>query len=428
MPSQIARILGEYEEALRLSKERFEEVFEERFENACTFHDDFFHALITSFGPRFENASEVRRIIKEIEQTFSSKQLNFAAIDGTCYKKQLENYMVFFGAAYAVRGQIGLIDEPPSVRYEKYSVEWDTSMVAYVPIPFAELEDLADADRQFVASDEDKINLSFVHTQLMQLAEVFLAYDLVRSPGFAPHVLLWDQSMSSVMARTDIGVGAVGLVGLQFGKNRLTRQDIILAYSHPFNKKLGVPSKKKFRVYNWVLERLLDSGKPLKTGDLAKEAGLGDDEFRNRIRNYLFFGWDGNKPLVRLDDATGDLVLEAEYRDSWRFVLSIFDSICSRLFKEKDPSALVYKVPEDGGLREKWMAPADLDFLIAIGIRALVEECWRKNILLIGIIKDSASRYLSKNYLGAMRNERVYDFKAGLLPWTDRTFLEVLPY
>src|SRR2546422_1759239 len=298
MPSQIARILSEYEEALRLSKGRFEDMFKERFDNSCQFYDSFFHRLLTSFADTFENEAEVRRIIKEVEQLFGTKELKFAAIDGTCYKKQLENYMVFFGAAYAVRGQIRLMDQPPSVRYEKYSVEWDTSMVAYVPVPFAELGDLA--EKQFTVSDEDKINLSFVHTQLMQLAEVFLAYDLVRSPGFAPHVLLWDQSMSSVMARTDIGVGAVGLVGLQFGKNRLTRQDIILAYSHPFNKKLGVPSKKKFRVYNWVLERLLDSGKPLKTGDLAKEAGLGDDEFRNRIRNYLFFGWDGNKPLVRL--------------------------------------------------------------------------------------------------------------------------------
>ena len=74
------------------------------------------------------------------------------------------------------------------------------------------------------------------------------------------------------------------------------------------------------------------------------------------------------------------------------------------------------------------MAPPDLDFLIAVGIRALVEECWKKNILLLGITKDSASKYLSKNYLGVMRNAGTYDFEDTLLPWTDRTFLEVLPY
>ena len=427
MPSQIARIVGEYEEALRLSKGRFEMMFKERFDNSCRFYDDFFRNLLTSFADTFENEAEVRRIIKVIEQLFGTKELKFAAIDGTCYKKQLENYMVFFGAAYAVRGQIRLMDQPPSVRYEKYSVEWDTSMVAYVPVPFAELGDLA--EKQFTVSDEDKINLSFVHTQLMLLAEVYLAYDLVRSPGFAPNVLLWDQSMSSVMARTDIGVEDVGLVGYQFGKNRLTRQDIIVSYSHPYNKALRVPSSKKFRVYNWVLERLNSSPTPLKIAALAQEASLDQKELEGRCRHYLFDKWDGAKSIVDFDDPEGTLALNADYEDSWRFVLNLFDNVCTKLFKEKDPAALVYRTRDESGeLRDRWMAPPDLDFLIAVGIRALVEECWKKNILLLGITKDSASKYLSKNYLGVMRNVGRYKFEDTLLPWTDRTFLEVLPY
>lgn len=63
-------------------------------------------------------------------------------------------------------------------------------MVAYIPIPFAELSDVT--ENQFISSDEDKINLSFIHTQLMLLAEVFLAYDMIRSPSFASDLLLWD--------------------------------------------------------------------------------------------------------------------------------------------------------------------------------------------------------------------------------------------
>lgn len=74
------------------------------------------------------------------------------------------------------------------------------------------------------------------------------------------------------------------------------------------------------------------------------------------------------------------------------------------------------------------MSPDDLNFLIAVGIRALVEECWKRNVLLLGITKDCSSRYLSKNYLGVMRNIGKYDFSDILLPWTDRTFLEVLPF
>src|SRR5437667_9445420 len=210
-------------------------------------------------------------------------------------------------------------------------------MGAYVPVPFAELGDLA--EKQFTVSDEDKINLSFVHTQLMLLAEVYLAYDLVRSPGFAPNVLLWDQSMSSVMARTDIGVEDVGLEGYQCGKNRLTRQDIIVAYSHPYNRALRVPSTKKFRIYNWVLERLRSSGAPLKLADLAKEASFDLVELEGRCRRYLLNRWDGARPIADYQDATGTFALNTDYEDSWRFVLTLFDGVCTRLFKEKDPSA-----------------------------------------------------------------------------------------
>ena len=79
------------------------------------------------------------------------------------------------------------------------------------------------------------------------------------------------------------------------------------------------------------------------------------------------------------------------------------------------------------------MSPNDVGFLIAVGIRALIEECWQRKILLTGIIKDSASRYLTRNYLGVMKQlgQQGYPDIATLdvrqLPWTDRIFLELLP-
>jgi len=65
--------------------------------------------------------------------------------------------------------------------------------------------------------------------------------------------------------------------------------------------------------------------------------------------------------------------------------------------------------------------------LISIGIRALVEECWKHDILLIGIVKDSASRYLTRNYVGVMDYiGRYEDVPHVALPWSDRDFLETL--
>ena len=75
------------------------------------------------------------------------------------------------------------------------------------------------------------------------------------------------------------------------------------------------------------------------------------------------------------------------------------------------------------------MSPNDLRFLISVGLRALIEECWRYNVLLIGIVKDSSSRYLTRNYIGVMKHIGKYkDVPKVLLPWTDRDFLETLPW
>ncbi|MDI6885662.1 MAG: hypothetical protein QMD22_04810 [archaeon] len=58
----------------------------------------------------------------------------------------------------------------------------------------------------------------------MLLAEVFLAYDMIRSPSFASDLLLWDQSMSSIMARTDVGISNINMIGYRYGRNKLTKQ------------------------------------------------------------------------------------------------------------------------------------------------------------------------------------------------------------
>ena len=47
-------------------------------------------------------------------------------------------------------------------------------MVAWVPIPFASMEDVVHQEGDsFLVTEEEKINLASIHVQLMQLAEIF---------------------------------------------------------------------------------------------------------------------------------------------------------------------------------------------------------------------------------------------------------------
>jgi len=112
---------------------------------------------------------------------------------------------------------------------------------------------------------------------------------------------------------------------------------------------------------------------------------------------------------------TGPRIGQPGYRaavhvhESFGYTRDFFQNICERLFLRKDPGALQYDAPDEHGvMRRRWMAPDDLGFLIAVGMRLLIEACWERKILFYGIVKDSASRYLTRNFLGVALETGVY--------------------
>jgi hypothetical protein len=116
--------------------------------------------------------------------------------------------MVFSCVAYGVRGEISLLGDPPTIKYKRRGMDEDISFVAYVPVPFAEIEDVANPERleDFVVTDQDKVDLSNIQNTLMQLAEVYLAYEMAcsNSPDRA-RIILMDHSPSSIMVSAEVG-------------------------------------------------------------------------------------------------------------------------------------------------------------------------------------------------------------------------------
>ncbi|MHA1222314.1 MAG: hypothetical protein ACTSP3_03425 [Candidatus Heimdallarchaeaceae archaeon] len=373
-----------------------------------------------------------------MKRVFNDTEVRFAAIDGTCYKQQMADYMVFFGGSYAVRGTVSLEKNNPAPKYDKWSSELDTSFVAYIPIPFAELSEITESHGEIsgidVGSDEQRIDLSNIHTLLMQLSEVFLAYDIVRISSHRPKYLLWDQSPSSILASTEVGISRLNLIGSKHAGRIFQVEDAIVAYSKPWNNELVIPSFKNFRIYNRVIFELSKNNGIIKISDILTKTKLTKEEFIKRIRNYLFLSkigdtFKGTSPLATISDDTIKENPQIRINERWRYCVSLFEDICNQLFKEKDTTALLREFPSgDGTIRKKWLSPNDLRFIIAIGLRVLIEECWKNQVLLVGIVKDSSSKYLTRNYLNVLKSINIYDFEHLLIPWTDRMFLETIPY
>lgn len=445
--SIISAIYSSYQRALSASQGRYEKLYSERAVNAVDFYERFLQQLVVSYDA-FEDPTLRRRIHKDATDFFGRDTIQFVAIDGTCKKDPFTDFMVFTSIAYGVRGEISLIGDPPTLEYKRRAMDEDVSMVAYVPVPFAELADVADPDRleDFVVTDQDKVNLSNIHNSLMQLAEVYLAYEMARSTApDRPRLILIDHSPSSIMASTDVGVKRIGLVtapdldtrnigllGHGVGRRVLERGDAVVAYAHPFNEDLDLPSVKRFRLYNAivaeVMRQRIRSGQKLDVAAFAqrKNIAIADIEAHFRRNSEVI------KTLGAYDAKAKTFEPRFDYEASWWDSVRLFEDICRRLFREKDQEALIYDAPDEDDptrVRRRWMSPDDVRFLIAIGIRALVEECWRNRVVLVGIVKDSASRYFTRNYYGLMRYQGVYsEIDVKPLPWTDRIVLEGIAF
>ncbi len=433
MGSLISSILAAYKTSLDISRERYQNAINEKGASTKEFYDLFLRNLIKNYEPLKSNPNRLDLIGNLIKRFFGSDEVKFAAIDGTSYKEQFQDYMVFFGAAYAVRGSIGLGIGYPSTRYERWSTEQDVSMVAYIPIPFAELGSSAE-DQFVIESDTANISLNNIHNQLMQLAEVFLLYDLVSSSSSRPKFLLWDQTISGVLSNTTVDVEGIGLTHVYHNGRKIGVPDIIIAYSRPYNDELGIPSRKDYKMYDRIIKEVVTSGSAtFRT--LSSILGIPEDRVLSEITTKLM-----KKHIVKSElNPDGLLVIDKEHRKievntrspyarSWDYTKSFFADFCNRLFKDKDVRALLYEREINGEMRETWMTPDDLKFLIAVGLRAIIELCWKHKVMFVGIVKDSSSSYFTKNYLGIMKHFEVYNFDEKPLLWTDRTVLETLPY
>lgn len=434
--STISKIFGNYKNSLDYSKKRYQELYIERVSNAQAFYKDFFYKLIKQYKPIFSNSGNLYRLKREILKFFEKEQIDFVAIDGTCSKEPFKDFIIFFGGAYGAKGSISIEGEPPKVRYQKWEINKDVSMVAYIPIPFAQLSDITDTDMEetFVVSDSDRIDLSNIQTSIMQLAEIFLAYNVVTSSVLeSPKLLMLDLSPSSLMASVAIEPIQVHLAGCYpYDRRTIDMADIAIAFAHPFNLKLGIPGTKKFKRYSLIISKFHSNGsKPLDVYQLAKEYGLTIEDlgFSNgKISGAIKYVIDN-----KIADLKGGILRPlVDVEASWEYVKSFFQNLCRKLFIEKDQSALIYDSADERGIRRRrWLSPNDIKFLISVGIRALIEECWKRKILLTGVVKDSHSRYLSRNYLGVLKYLELYpelnELQVLQLPWTDRIFLETLP-
>jgi hypothetical protein len=459
--SEIGDIYGRYHNALDHSLDDYTTERRNALEALRSLYEPVFQNLIRRYQWMHDRESpQWERVLETLRDRYGagSETITFAAIDGTCGKEMLSEMLVFYGASYAQQGQLVVDPRSHRIEYRRWSPSEDTSLVAYLPIPLARLEMNSDDEWLYRADDSERATASVAHTSLMQLAEVYLAYRRVHEDS-PPRVILLDHSLSSMLLSNDVmhlvapyrpDRQTLGWIGAQIDiwGRPFEISDALVAHAHPMNRALNVPSARA----NVLAARLLaeitdfwsigetnerDAGRAINLSTLAAGGWFSGDEsrLRNRIEQmppsteehkYGAFRLSGDhiEPVNQLSDGTPRTL-----RERWIELDRLFDRLCRDLFRERRVEALQLRYPEGYGRRgPRWMDTNDLKFLINLGLRLLIENCWRRRILLLGIAKDSASRFFSRNFLAVMQQTGQIHIPSSAEPaGSDRLVCEMMP-
>ena len=416
--SELSKYMKNYSRALDKAKEDYNLKRQKLLGELEKSYNDI-KPIIIDWSPILDELGKLNEIAAQVFKLPRNDKLNikFVAIDGTTRKEVFDRFVLFFAGACAIEGVLNISDK--NIRAKKWNINFEKSLMAYVPIPLSELDD-SDPDAFLYHSDKDKVERSSINLSLMQLAEVYLAYKIAKN-GEAKLILM-DNSLAGTFMSNDVlyklferednnPKDHFSLIGAEVTTNeKLSIEDMATAYAAPFSRRLDLYPCKVFRREFAFISALY----------LRDKNKLSKCSAKFHPSKFTHLG-----KLLKLEELLSKPLDEAykEVRHRCAKVKTLFERICSDIFEHRKENGLKVKT-EDG---EKWLKEDDIRFLISIGIRLLIEEAWKNHILLVGVVKDSASKLFFKNYLGILKHLNYIPYTPPKLNATDRQILEEIP-
>ena len=89
----------------------------------------------------------------------------------------------------------------------------------------------------------------------------------------------------------------------------------------------------------------------------------------------------------------------------WQRVVSATMKIAKHIFDTPDDKhPFIYENEQCDKKNKKWITSADLEYMTLVMIYSLLRLAWEKNILVIGLIKDSSGAELTKTIVPILQN------------------------
>ncbi len=410
--------------------------YQSRFKRMEDLYGAFLHKLMQSypadsFDPEF------------MERFFGKRRLRFAGIDGTVYKKDMFDLVIFFAGAYSVRGEMEIKSSGDiSVKYNEKYLDSGIGISSVLPLYINEvvqvdqtilrLDEFGEVDTAASYSDSWVIDNSAVADYLMGLSEFYLAYKLVRDEH-PVDVLFMDRICSSEISsfyaetshhRVNLDRQA-GLIGYKIDRVPFSKSEWILARTLIGDRLLGTPPARGEYFLSAVVSLLLELGdKGITLDELETLLNINNDKRRKTLEKALAEGLrksgDLENVLIRKNEA---YLLNPRFRSIFERLDKLVTEVCERIFAEDDTLTFEerYKVGD------RWLTTTDLSFLSLIALYLTMRKAWKNKTLLIGVAKDSSARDLKRQVIPVL--DHVGVLKASYehlneVPDTDRMILQ----
>jgi hypothetical protein len=377
------------------------------------------------------------------KEFFGSNKVRFAGIDGTMYSRSLFDLMIFFGGAYAATGTVEFgRDGVPRVEYDSRFLERGAGVSSVVPMyisevpdvdqTFFDLEEPGELSVSKPLVDQAIISNATIANWIMSFAEYYLAYRLITDTERNIRILLMDRTLSGERAsllydtsKRDLWEAKGSLIGFEVDGVPIDVNDLAYGRYYIRHPVLGLPPPRADYLRYSVIYLVEEKG-PLSLEEICEALGMEDGKRVKRVRRYL-------KSAVKeeyLLKKGSRYLINPRYVDTWERLKEVVRLLGDRFFYEEGEAELSsnrMKIVKDG--EEHWLTTLDIAFLTLFCLEMIIEECWKRKVLFLGLTKDTAARDFKRQLIPILQNEGLLrgsltaeEFEE--LPNTDRMILQ----
>ncbi|TRO58225.1 hypothetical protein E2P64_03900 [Candidatus Bathyarchaeota archaeon] len=373
---------------------------------------------------------------------FGSKKVKFGAVDGSQDQQFVSGLAVFWAGSYASTGTIEFKEnENPSVNYETGFIERGRGLSSCIPIY---VDRIHEVDQMLNASNGEALpgmmtvanNLteqavvdnSTIPGWVMTFSELYLAYKMVVEEDV--RILLLDRCLSAMhtalmydTSKRSVWKCDGSIYGFEIDGIPIDVNEMGYGRHHVVNSELCTPpARGDFVRYAsiFLLERM---GKPLKLKEIWEKLGVETEDRKERVEKYLKKSVDEGY----LIEDKGEYSINPRYANSWERIKKLVKNFGNQLFE--DPTGNPMRIKKDD--QTQWLTTQDLAFLSLYCFFMIIEECWMRKVLLVGIAKDTTSRDFQNHLVPVCINAGIWKADENKLTnqlSTDRMLLQATSY